>query len=122
MQYRIYVLLFTILTPFLLADAQSKYRENTDEAIKAAEDFEAAVFSSVPKASKFISYFDIDIADGHLMLWAKDILLQTRTKTQDQIYETLLDMWRGTKYVKVKKYAGWIEVLSLAGTTIRRLK
>ena len=108
--------------PFYLTYGQGHYAKNSDEAMKAAQDFESAVFSSVPKSKQFISYFDIDIADGHMMLIAQDNLLSASQKVQHEIYSTLLDMWRRTKYVRIKKYAGWIEVLSVQGVTIQNVK
>jgi len=66
------------------------YTKNSDEALIAAEDFESAVFSSVPKSKQFISYFDIDIADGHMMLIAQDNLLRASQKVQHEIYQPFL--------------------------------
>lgn len=117
-----YVLLCILLLPLFLGNAQGSYTNNSDEALKAAEDFETAVFSSIPKAKKFISYFDIDSEDGHLMVVTKNALLRADEKSQNEVYKTLRDMWRRTIYVRRKKYAGWVEILSPEGKTILRVK
>ena len=100
---------YFILFPLFFAYAMGGI--DPSEGAKAAEDFEDIVFSSVPKSKQYISYFDVDMSDGHLMVYVKASMLFVDKKKQNEVYRAYLNLWRQTKYVKQKGYGRWIEVL-----------
>jgi hypothetical protein len=99
------------------SNTQTKFKANLDEAEEAASSYETTIFSLIPRAKPYISYFDIDTDDGHLLVWIEKTMLSVEKRKQTEIYRNLLDVWKLTKWVKQKHYAGYLEVLYLDSST-----
>ena len=109
---RILLILLALLSSSTL-HAQTQFKLNIQEAEQAAESYESVIFSQIPKARPYISYFDIDTEDGHLLVWIKKSMLAVDKNKQTEIYRGFLDIWKQTKWVKQNIYANNLEVLYL---------
>jgi len=81
-----------------------------DEMEKAAKNMEKLIFASYPYSKKFVSFLDISIKDGHLIMWINANMHKVNKSTRNEFYRNILDIWRGTKYVMEKHYGSWLEV------------
>lgn len=81
-----------------------------DEMEQAANNMEKFLFASSPYSKNLISFFDISIKDGHLIMWIKGNMLKVNENTRDKLYRNILDIWRGTKYVRERHYGSWLQV------------
>jgi hypothetical protein len=102
-------------------------RPELAEGIKAAEDFEDAIFSTVPMSRGYIDFFDIDGDDGHLMIFVKRQAYIIDRTARFEIYTTILKRWRRTEWAQKHQRGRWAEILvsdpvSGETKTIRKIK
>lgn len=93
----------------LISDSKFLDEHNSDEAIKAAEDFETLLFLGSDRSNLF-SFCDISTKDGHLVVWIKERMLTIDKNKQNDAFKSILTLWRDTKYVREKGYGNWIEI------------
>jgi len=97
------------------------------EGVKAAEDFEDTVLSTVPMSRACVDYLDIDGDDGHLMIWVRRQAYNIDRTAQWEIYTTILKRWRRTEWAQKHQHGRWAEILvsdpvSGETKTIRKIK
>ena len=101
--------LIVLIAILLLTRTTYAANIDLDEAGKAAENFETLLFSS-DGTKNLISFVDVSMRDGHLILWIKKGMLRLKEKTSNDLYQSILNIWKDTKFVREKNYGGWMEV------------
>lgn len=89
---------------------ENEYKPNSNEALKGVKNFEKLSFLSSPQLKNLISFFDISLRDGHLIVMVKQPFLNMDKKSQKKIYAAIIDLWKSTNLVKEKHYGDWAEV------------
>ena len=92
------------------ACTKSKTLDEISRKGKAVENFEKLVFLSAPNLKPFISYFDIDIKDCHLMVWIKDPMMKAAASDQETIYKAIQKLWGETRYVRTDYWSNSVEI------------
>ncbi len=113
-----YFLVFLILILF----TPPVFAINLNEAIKAAEDIEKIIFAANSNMRSYISYVDTHYKDGHLIINVKKPMMMADNSIRNDIFNAILDLWKKTKYVREKGYAGWVEGKFFDTQTLERGK
>lgn len=107
---------FLILTMSItwVTSVAAEYESNMDEAVKVAEQFEAALFKKVADSRNFIDFIDIVSEDRHLIIYLKKRTPEPSRRAQDSFFKSVFDIWMNTLYVREKGYAPYFEVMGRA--------
>ena len=90
--------------------------------IEVAKLFEKLLFLSSHDAKRFILFVDIHQDDGHLMLYCRDRMFLSSEESQNEVYSTILQLWKDSKYVREQNYAGWMEVRNEDAHKLREIR
>lgn len=86
-----------------------------EKAAKAAEAFEGLMFSTTPSAKSVLSFVDISMRDGHLLVYFKALFSEQDPALKQSIQASIETVWRDTKYVREMGWPARVEFIEDKG-------
>jgi len=112
---KIYIFILFSLLGFIfcqpaIACKPSKTMADINQKAKIAENFETLVFLLTPKLKNFISFFDLNSKNCHLMVYIKETLFKSKKSDQNSIYNAIQKLWKETKHVREENFSQSVDV------------